>query len=311
MPSQNTQLSFSFSPEKLLLLTPIEIYKLAGQRLLRVLREDKRVERKPAGIHARALGEYFSMWANSPPDGGLIVVGIENDGRVLSGGSKLSPSQLNDLESSGRNFCPDAKYECKRVPVVREDGQKDFVVIFLVWYNEKRVVKTVSGDAFKRFGESKHKLNSEEIHILETEKGQVDFELEPSELKYPDHFDTSLVAQFAASVRKASDWGEHSDTEVLKLRRLGTSTSRGFRPNNACALLFAKDPLLVFPGCKIRFFRYEGEYEQTGGEFNAVKDYTIEGPIPVVIPETEKALEAQLRTFSRLGDDGKFYTAPE
>jgi ATP-dependent DNA helicase RecG len=172
-------------------------------------------------------------------------------------------------------------------------------------------VKTVSGEAFRRFGESKHRLHPDEVHIIETEKGQIDFELEASDLKYPDHFNTELIAQFAASVKKASEWGEHSDTEVLKLRRLGVATARGFKPNNACALLFAKDPLVVFPGCKIRFFRYEGEYEQTGAEFNAVKDITIEGPIPLLITTIEGVLDAQLRTFSRLGSDGKFYTAPE
>ncbi len=61
-------------------------------------------------------------------------------------------------------------------------------------------VKTVSGDAFKRFGESKHKLRPEEVHELEIEKGQVNFELEPCDLKYPDHFNTDLISQFTTSV---------------------------------------------------------------------------------------------------------------
>jgi ATP-dependent DNA helicase RecG len=311
MIEENGQLQFTFIRQSLPLLTPEEIYALADQRLVQLLREDKRIERKPSGIQPKFLAEYFSMWANTPPDGGVIVVGIENDGRVINGCAGLPHNRLNEIESAGREFCHDAKYIHKRVPVKREDGDGDFLVVFLVFYNPKKAVTTHCGEAFKRFGESKHKLRTDEVHELEIEKGQVDFELEPIDLRYPDHFDVKLISEFTSSVKKSSGWGDHADVEVLKLRRLGTSTSKGFKPNVACALLFALDPLVVFPGCKVRFFRYEGEYEQTGTEFNAVKDITIEGPVPMLIPETERALEAQLRTFSRLGSDGKFYTAPE
>lgn len=42
-----------------------------------------------------------------------------------------------------------------------------------------------------------------------------------------------------------------------------------------------------------------------------MKDVTIEGPVPILIIETAKIVESQLRTFSKLGGDGKFYTDPE
>jgi len=196
---------FDLLPEaRLPLLTPAEIYAMAGERLLRVLREDKRIERKPPGIHAPVLAEYFSMWANTPPDGGIVVVGVENDGRI-TGCSKLRQNRINDIEASGRNFCPDAKYQTKRIPARREDGAEDFLIVFLVNYNESRVVKTVAGQAFRRFGEAKSRLRSEELHELEIEKGQTDFELEPSEMKFPDHFDLDAIAQFAPASKGPQD----------------------------------------------------------------------------------------------------------
>ncbi len=42
-----------------------------------------------------------------------------------------------------------------------------------------------------------------------------------------------------------------------------------------------------------------------------IKDIWLEGCIPELIVNTAKVLESQLREFSRLGEDGKFYTAPE
>lgn len=68
----------------------------------------------------------------------------------------------------------------------------------------------------------------------------------------------------------------------------------------------------MFPGCKIRFLRFDGEHEGVGEKFNAVKDIWIdEGPIPRLIVTAEKVMDAQIREYSRLGKDGIFYTAPE
>ena len=61
----------------------------------------------------------------------------------------------------------------------------------------------------------------------------------------------------------------------------------------------------------VRFQRIEGHEAATGKDRNVVKDITISGTIPQLIAETTKVLETHLRTYSRLGTDGKFYTAPE
>lgn len=78
-----TQLGLGFEPTALMSVD--EIYQRATTELLMKLQEDRRIERKPAGIHAEHLGSiYFPMWANTP-EGGLIVVGIEGDGRSPGG----------------------------------------------------------------------------------------------------------------------------------------------------------------------------------------------------------------------------------
>jgi ATP-dependent DNA helicase RecG len=98
---------------------------------------------------------------------------------------------------------------------------------------------------------------------------------------------------------------------MLKVRRLGVEKNGRFIPNGACVLLFANDPQDAFPGAKIRFLRFEGEHEGTGAEWNAVQDRILEGPIPDVIMSAANALGQQLRTFQRLGPDGRFTPMPE
>ncbi len=308
------QLSFNLTYKTascLPLLTPDEIYKSADSTLLQLMNEDRRIERKPSKIHSKELGEYFSMWANTAPEGGLLILGIENDGSY-SGCSKLSAQELNDREKSFHVYCPDSRSDSRRIKVINKTGVEDFVVLFRTFYREDKVVRDVSGNAFIRRGDEKHKLNADEIRELEIDRGQLNLEAEPTKLTYPDDFRDDLVRKFVEGVHTLRNLLQsHTTEEILSQRRLGKIENGKFIPNNACVLLFAKDPNLLFPGCSIRFLRYEGEKEETGQKYNVIKDIWLEGCVPELIVDAAKEVQSQLRDFSRLGNDGKFYTAPE
>ncbi len=302
---------FEFEMKPTELLTVDDIYERADESLLQALVEDRRLERKSAGIHANSLGSYLSMWANTSPDGGVLVVGQEDDG-AISGCVTLPANKLNNLEKCGDDHCPGARYETKRVRVRNRDGEEDFVLLFRVHYRKDRVVETSKGEAYVRRGDSRKKLSDEEKRELRALKGEVDFEQEPCSLTYPDDFDVEAIAEFAECVIRKNDIEPRPQAEILAIRHLGAKRGDKFIPNLACALLFAKEPDRLIPGCKIRFFRFDGEEEGTGEKFNAVKDIWVEGaPLPRMIQKTKEVIESQLRTFSVLGKDGKFYTTAE
>jgi len=311
--TRNTQLELDlYRVRDPRLLSPQEIFDNAAQALLEAITEDPRFERKPAAIHADALATYLSMFANTKPDGGVIAVGMGDDG-IATGCLATSTSHLNDIERAGDIHCPQAKCESKRVPVRLVSGEEDFVLLVRVYYDKNHVVKTVKDHAFARRGESRKKLDADEVRELQLEKGEVPLELErvPT-VSYPQEFDMDLVAQYAAAYRKNRNLDDgHTAEDILALRHLGEMDGHRFQPNLACVLLFAKDPARTIPGCRIRFLRFEGEVEGSGRDFNPVKDIWIEGNIPTLIAETRRLLRSQLREFSRLGDDGMFYTAPE
>jgi hypothetical protein len=54
------QLSISF-PKPILLLSPDEVYDSVDEGMLVALNEDRRIERKPPGYHAKELGKYVSI----------------------------------------------------------------------------------------------------------------------------------------------------------------------------------------------------------------------------------------------------------
>ena len=307
---EHGQLGFPFDGP-LFLATPDDLYAGLSSENLLLLLEDRRTERKQARYSTKSLAEYFSMWANTAPDGGLILLGIDNSG-ILSGCKCLSQAELNERELTGRQLYPDARFESKRVAILNAKGQEDFVLAFRVRYREDKVVCDVAGNCFTRIGDEKHKLSAEEIRELQNDKGQIDLEQEPSLLSYPSDFDQQLIERYCDGVRRSRQLTqEHTREQILSRQRLGKMKNGLFHPNIACELVFAIDPGSNFPGCKVRFLRYEGEQEKTGSEYNVVKNIAIEGAIPTLITETASVLRGQLREFSRFGREGKFSSVPE
>src|SRR5947209_6777262 len=79
------QLSFDLAtplPREIKLMSVDEIYARLESITPVDAKEDRRIERKPAGVSARALGDYFSIFSNTPPEGGIILIGVEDDGSV-------------------------------------------------------------------------------------------------------------------------------------------------------------------------------------------------------------------------------------
>jgi ATP-dependent DNA helicase RecG len=299
-------------PSSTTLLTAPEIYDLADAELLQTIKEDRRIERKVVGVQEKLIGDYLCMWSNTAPYGGLIAVGVADNG-TLSGCAQKDIKHINSLESAGMIFCPDAIYESKHVTFTKANGEKDFILLFRVRYIENKVVRNNKHEVFRRVGDKKRELSAEEVRELEIDKGQVSFEKEAVDLKFPEDFDLKLIREFTDNYVKTRGVDRpYSDEEILELRYLGTRQNGKFSPNNACAIAFAKDPCSIFPGCRIRFLRFEGEEEGTGERLNLSKDQWFDqGGIVAQIKSAEKFIASQLREYTRLRADGKFYSSPE
>src|SRR3954464_13133910 len=99
------------------LWTADDIYTVAlkegADRLLH-FREDNRVEWKSARYSPKELADYFSMWANTQPHGGLIGIGVENNGAV-SGCLGVGYDKISEFEQVGHAQCSDARFDVRRI----------------------------------------------------------------------------------------------------------------------------------------------------------------------------------------------------
>ena len=293
------------------LWTPDDIFDGLDQETVERFKEDNRIERKRAAISKKDLADNLSMWANTQPSGGIIFVGVENDG-CISGCKTIEQEHINEIETV-RRLCSDAKFDIKRVKVKNKAGEPDFIIALRVHYREDKLVETVEGNAFVREGDQKRKLTEAEKREVRLNKGELDVESERvTVLKYPEDFDAKHIEQYRNQyVTKRNLTQPYSAEDVLLLTKLGRKSKSGFEPNLACALLFAKDPRAVAPGAYIRVIRYDGVEEKFGGNLNNVADRLFEGPLAQQIAEADQFIASQIRNFTRLGPDGKFATNPE
>src|ERR1700722_16840072 len=300
------QLSFVLPappPSLLKLWTPADIYERLDAGNIEHFVEDRRVERKGPNVQARTLAEYLSMWANTQPHGGLIIVGIEDDGR-LAGCKNAATEHLNTLEHLSQ-LCPDARYSSKNVAIKNHRGEDDFVLVFRVEYRPDRVVETSASDAFAREGDKKVKLSDAVKHELRISKGELHYELERVSLKFPVDFDAVEIGKFCTAFHTNRKFpSDKSREELLELAKLGSRSGKEFQPNLACALLFAKDPRDIVPGARIRVIRYDGTYEKFGTEMNSVFSTFIDGNVSKILFEAKPIISSQLRSFQRYDETG-------
>ena len=247
---------------------------------------------------------------NTQPHGGLIFIGVEDKG-AINGCKSLSTGSLNQLEAV-RDYCPDARYEHKKVAIRNRKDEDDFILIIRVKYREDKLVETTQGEAFIRVGESKRRISEDEKREIRISKGEVSYELEPANLNWPDDFDMELVSQLASSYRaKRRLTSDFTREAILNLLHLGKLRNGQFEPNLACALVLAKSPRDIVPGARLRFSRFTGRDERFGKDLNKTLDEFIDGPIPRQLTTADKMISTVMQNFTRLGRDNKFYTRPE
>jgi ATP-dependent DNA helicase RecG len=311
VPEQMSLLDLIERPVIETLYKPDQIYESNDPALFLRLTEDDRFDRKSGRSDSRNLAVCLSAFGNGPSiHGGVLAIGIEND-RTISGCKRLSESQLQTVESAGRDHCPDGRFVSRRMGALNDAGEEDFIVLIRIFYVEEKLVTLTNGEAFTREADRCRKLPDDQKQEIRINKGERSFELEPCGLNYPGEFKTPLVRQFCQIVREQRDGSDAvSDQEVLQIMHLGKNRDGVFVANNACALMFALDPQSVFPGSYIHFLRYEGTTEKTGRDYNVTKDRMITGGVLDVIKGGAALVDANLREFTEFRN-GKFRSVPE
>ncbi len=261
--------------------------------------EGQYLDRKSARIKPIDIARHLVAFANA--NGGVLVIGIEDDGRIV-GFDNSGVGSINDFLEVPYSFCKGkikVRHEIREVEV---DSKKDKILLFFVESSEDAVIKTADDKVYLRVGDKSKLLNHEQVTELEYDKGERIFEDNVVEDSSIDDVDLELLQQYKDKLGT-----DLSYEEILDARGL---IKRGHL-TNAGVLLFAKYPTKFLPNARLRLLKYDGVKIETGRNLNIVKEINYESAIPKIIQNIKDAVNLQLREFQYLDRDGVFKVIPE
>lgn len=257
--------------------------------------EDQWFDRKSARIGARELANGLIGMANA--DGGVIVVGL-SDGEVE--GTGRTEKRRNEQLQANLDFCvPPVKAESQLVACRRADGSEDHLLIFDVEPSDA-VHMNVRDEVYLRVGDENRRLTFQQREELLYDKGQASYETRPVPEASPDDLDRTLLDQYATAVAAPDA------DRLLAARGMssnGTLTIAG-------VLLFTEYPQRLFPEAFVRVLRYRGRERGTGQRQQLVSDTRLEGPIPRLLLDAQRAVAEVQPVRRALEQTGRFGDVP-
>lgn len=285
---------------------PRDIWLNFSESMVPRFREDGRVEYKSVRrVHYSNLSEYYSMFSNTN-SGGVLIFGVANNGTV-EGCGNLSQNEINRIEGIHVQFCPLAAPEYKRVAVKNE---QDFIIVCYIPCTGQ-LVENHKGEAFIRYGESKHRMTDEEKQDFRSTRHQRTYETELASMTWPDDFDPAAISAICDGFRSREGKEDWSDEEVLVDRLLMRKTRSGYEPTNALVLLASFSPRLAVPGARVKVQRFKGDQQGEGETFSPIRDTYIEGNLISILGKARSIIDPLNYDVTWLDKNGKFQTTQE
>ena len=266
---------------------------------LQTMPENQHYDRKSARLSERELARHISAMSNA--SGGVIAIGIEDDGRV-TGVDSIRENVFRKVPLDYLQTNPQHRIE------VLQYAPDMNILLFHIAPSENEIIKRTNGDAFLRVGDSSRQLSTEEVLELEYSRGIRSFESKIVVEATLDDLDTELIEEYRHIVGATETT---NPIDLLRARGIIKGGQDAPQITVAAIILFAKIPTQFLPSARVRFLRYEGTMVKSGAEFNAVKDVTLEKPLHRILSEGKFLLANQMREFQQLTKEGIFKRIPE
>lgn len=263
-------------------------------------KENLYFDRKSARIEPKDIIRHVVAFANA--NGGKLVIGVENDGR-LTGFTNIQVHSVEEYKAEIMRSCrPVPKFKCEIIKYGNSDDE--FILVINIAVSTNDVIYGPNEKVYLRINDASVELKHSQIMSLEYDKGDRRFEENIVEYSNIDDIDEDLLAEYKKIKNVRSDVSKRKILEARGLLRDGKLT-------NAGVLLFAKNPTKFLPNARIRFIRYDGKRAGYGRDINIIKEQTFDDPIPVAIRKVTDLVRSQLREFQTLNNDGRFEIVPE
>ena len=205
----------------------------------------------------------ISAFANSSRAGGLIVLGIADDG-TIKGTQHVDEQTMNGILQVTQDLHHHAT-QVQDVELPNSDGKR-LHLLYTAW-TPNAICETGGNfpEAWKRVGAQCLALTEQDRELLKREKRIVDFEVSyccPYDL---DELDENVVEEFKKSYLEARDaqYDDYTTEDVLYQAGALIRENDGYAFTNAGFLFFSKNPRRHFASAYVRVLRFEIDVEES------------------------------------------------
>lgn len=314
--------------------TPKEIFDNPDLAFLQSVQMERQYfERKEAPTRAQAEKEGSSLkrkidklqekimstlsafaTSNREPNGGLFVLGIDDEG-VIRGLHHLSPSDLGRLLEI-QKLLENVNFEQRRIECINDDGEQTFIYLIYVAYAERALVCSADKDkrAWKRIDSNTIELSKDAIDQLKRDRGIIEFENQLLFEFTEDELDAELAEHFRQAVIEEQQLPlATSLAEVLFNKGVIDRKERKYFWTRSGYLFLSINPRRRIAGAYIRLVKVEGRQAAARERFIASLDRDFDGPLPRQITKTRVFLRqsAVFKTYEYRNQAGSLVKEPE
>jgi ATP-dependent DNA helicase RecG len=243
---------------------------------------------RPVRAVARDVAETLAAMANA--DGGVLVIGIENDGTVS--GVDYPEDRTKVLRAALKTHIrPPLR---ARIQEGSLEGKP--IILFEVDWS-MNVHQLTDGRYLLRVDDKNVPFPARDIEAMkEGKRRRVTETRFIPEASLAD-LDLPLLNRLAERQGTAA-----SPEEILTRYRLAEGRNGKTVLTLAALLLFGKDPGRWHPRCGIDFVKHEGTQRGVGAELNIIKRERLEAPLVLLIEKAYETIKPHLRERQRLVD---------
>ena len=259
------------------------------------------------------IRQCISAFANSNRAGGLLVLGIADDG-TIKGTQHVDEQTINGILQVARDLSNHAT-QLKEV-VLPNSNEKRLHLLYTPW-TPNGICETFADfpKAWKRFGAQCLPLTEQDREQLKRDKKIVDFEMSYCCPYNEAELDKDVVEAFKSAFLETRGAQYEYSTEAFLLNIDAIRQIEGEKCafTNAGYLFFASYPRKHFPSAYVRVLRFEVDVEESGYRGATTFDKDFDGALPNIIRELRTFFRdsALFRTMIRRSSNGGFIEDPE
>ena len=254
----------------------------------------------------------ISAFANSNRAGGLLVLGIADDG-TIKGVEHVDETKMNSIIQAKQELKHHAT-QSQNVDLPDSDGKR-LHLLYTPWTPDA-ICETIEAfpKAWERSNAQCFPLSESYREQLKRDKNIVDFEKAICCPYDPDELDNDVVAEFKkVFIKEKGSYYDLSTKDILAHIGAITKEDGKYYFTNAGYLFFASNPRKRIASAFVRVLRYDVPAEDLKNRGGTTLDKEFDGPLPNIIRNFRTFLNesALFRTFSKRNPDGGFTNEPE